>query len=167
MRFLETNPSLSPSIFFFSLIMGESSPVIFYAIQVTEENNQQVIWHHFPVWIPHKGCGIFLIYVNLWSSLLSQPLLHHFKETKEIKGINYPLKQAPFFGAEVFSEEIKNTIATRAQIAALDSNGFITVIKASSWLHNYAIMHLSKAHYHNGHIHSFCNISTAPFGHYQ
>lgn len=97
----------------------------------------------------------------------SLSLLHRFKKAKEIKGRNYLLKQAPFFCAEMVGEEIWNTIGTRAQIAALDSNGFITVIKASSWLHNYAIMHLSKAHYHNGRIHSFCNISTAPFGRYQ
>lgn len=48
----------------------------------------------------------FFIYVNLWSSLLSQSLLHHFKKAKEIKGINYLLKQALFFGAKVFNEEI-------------------------------------------------------------
>lgn len=96
-RFLEINPALSPSIFFFSY---DGRIKLSNFLWVTEENNQQVTWHHFPVWIS-RTCSArrlwdFFIYVNPRSSLLSQSLLHHFKKAKEIKGINCLLKQALF-----------------------------------------------------------------------
>lgn len=55
-----------------------------------------------------KGC-IFYLHESTepTATTFKYPLslLHHFKKAKEIKGMNYLLKQAQFFCAEVFSEE--------------------------------------------------------------
>lgn len=56
-----------------------------------------------------KGCIFYLREsMELTAIIFKYPLslLHHFKKAKEIKGINYLLKQALFFCAEVFGEEI-------------------------------------------------------------
>lgn len=84
---------------------------------------------------PSKGCNFSLHEsTELTAIIFKYPLslLYHFKKAKKIKGMNYLLKQAHFLVLKSSVKKYKTQLQQELQIAALDSNGFKTVIKASS-----------------------------------